>query len=153
MQKHPKILFVCKGNMFRSQIAEAIAAKIIGKENVKSAGTYTGAPDEPEGLIIGEINRHSVYVNFMEKHGFPGFGLRKTKRVTQDMIGWADIVVNMAEDPYNLDILVNNPKVIFWEIENPIFQNYSFEDGTAKTVEIYGILSRNIENLIKHESA
>ncbi|MDB5204144.1 MAG: hypothetical protein JWP09_172 [Candidatus Taylorbacteria bacterium] len=123
--KYPKILFVCKGNMYRSQMAEAIAAKIIGKENVKSAGTYTGAADEPEGLVLKDLStifktgyeNFDKFLLFMKERGCD-IGENKTKKVTEDLVDWADIVIDMAEDPYDLELLQNSKKVTRFEIPN-----------------------------------
>lgn len=134
--------------MFRSQIAEVIAGKMIGNENVMSAGTYTGAIDEPEGRKISDIYHHGVFVKFMEDSGYDGFGNLVTKRVTQEMIDWADVVVDMSEPEYDLDIVKDSKKTIFWDVENPIFQNYTEKEAMDKSKEIYSILFKNIENLL-----
>lgn len=134
--------------MFRSPIAEAIAARLIGKENVSSAGTYTGAPDEPEGQRLLDTNHHSVFCKYMEDQGFKGFGKYRTRRVTEEMVNGADIIVDMSEPQFDLDIVSKNPKTIRWEVENPLFQNYNFDDGYKKTEEIYGILDKNIKSLL-----
>ncbi len=146
--KNPKILFVCKGNMFRSPIAEAIAGRIIGKENVSSAGTYTGAPDEPEGQRLLDLNRHSAFCQMMVDNGYKDFGEYRTQRVTEKMVDDADIVVDMSEPQFDLNFVSKNPKTVRWEVENPMFQNYSFEGGYKKALEIYGILEENIKKLL-----
>lgn len=145
--KYTKILFVCKGNMFRSQMAEAIAARIIGRENVMSAGTYTGASDEPEGQVLKELSKIydgeylSYDKDFLALMNEKGFHIEnnKTKRVTESMIEWADIVVDMAEDPYDLPLLKNNTKVIHWNIPN----------DTHRTKEDFDKEFELITNLIK----
>jgi protein-tyrosine-phosphatase len=146
--KQPKILFVCKGNMFRSPIAEAIAGRIIGKENVSSAGTYTGAPDEPEGQRLMDISHHSVFCQYMEDQGFKDFGEHRTRRVTEKMVDEADVVVDMSEPEYDLDFVSQNQKTVRWEVENPLFKNLNFEDGYKKVEEIYDILEKNIKELL-----
>ena len=48
-----KILFICKGNVARSQIAEALFKKKFGdKYEVFSAGTEISGPEQP----LGELN-------------------------------------------------------------------------------------------------
>lgn len=131
-------------------MAEAIAGKILGKQNVMSAGTYTGAPDEPEGQTIKDLTiyNQNIPVKFMMDNGYKAFGDHKTKKVTDEMINSANIIVDMTEDPYDLEVLKNNPKVIKWEVENPLFQNYDKESGYRKSEEIYKILEQNIQNLL-----
>jgi protein-tyrosine-phosphatase len=53
----------------------------------------------------------------MNEKGFD-IGSNKTKRVTEQMIDWADVVLDMAEDPYDLPLLKNNTEVIHWDIPN-----------------------------------
>ncbi len=106
-------------------MAEAIAGKIIGKENVMSAGTYSGVSGEPEGLALKDLSTvfkigyedFDDFLLFIKQRGYD-IGEKKTKKVTKDMVDWADIVIDMAEDPYDLDWLKHSRKVIHWEIVN-----------------------------------
>lgn len=133
-----KILFVCKGNMFRSPIAEAIASRIVGKENVSSAGTYTGAPDEPEGLIVGECFPHAPeFLEFMKGSGLD-ISKHTTKHVTSEMVARADVVVDMAEEPYDLEFLKHSRKVVRWDVPN---------DAT-RYKEVFEILTTKINELL-----
>lgn len=134
--------------MFRSPIAETIASKVLGKENVKSAGTYTGSPDEPEGQRLLDINHHGVFCQLMEDNGYVDFGEHRTQRVTEEMVDWADIVVDMSEPAFDLGFVRDSRKTTRWEVENPWFQNYGFKEGYKKAVEIYGILEEKIKNLV-----
>ena len=106
-------------------MAEAIAAKIIGKENVRSAGTYSGVSGEPEGSALKDLSTifktgyesFDDFLLFMKERGYD-IGEKKTKKVTKDMVDWADIVIDMAEDPYDLEWLKNSEKVTHWEVVN-----------------------------------
>lgn len=134
-----RILFVCKGNMFRSQMAEAIAGQIIGPQNVMSAGTYTGAPDEPEGQVLKNLFPTTpTFLEFMNEMGLD-ISDKKTKKIKQEMIDWADVVIDMAEEPYDLEILKNNPKVKRWELPN----------DARKTKENFATEFVNIAHLIE----
>ncbi|MDB5204143.1 MAG: hypothetical protein JWP09_171 [Candidatus Taylorbacteria bacterium] len=143
-----KILFVCKRNEFRSPIAEAIASKILGKENVCSAGTFTRAQDNTEALKLTDREHQKIYCKFIEDQGYEEFGEYRPKKVTNGMINWADIVVDMMESEYDLEMVRLNPKTIKWEIENPNFKNLNEIDGYKKAEEIYNILKKNIIDLI-----
>lgn len=125
-------------------MAEAIASSIIPKENVLSAGTYSGSFDEPESLILKELSSKfsgyesfDIFLEFMKEKGFD-IGNNKTKKVTKEMIEWADIVVDMAEEPYDLEILKKSEKVIKWDLPN----------DTRKTKENFTKEIENIKNLL-----
>jgi protein-tyrosine-phosphatase len=74
----------------------------------------------------------------MNEKGF-NIGGNKTKKVTEQMVEWADIVVDMAEDPYDLDMLKSSTKVIHWDIPN----------DTHRTKEDFDKEFDLITNLIK----
>ncbi|MES2409798.1 MAG: hypothetical protein V4509_05890, partial [Patescibacteria group bacterium] len=133
-----------------SQMAEAIAAKIIGKENVKSAGTYSGVYGEPEGMALKDLStifktgyeHFDDFLLFIKEKGYD-IGENKTKKVTSDMVDWADIVIDMAEDPYDLEWLKNSKKVTHWELPN----------DTGKCAENYEKEIVDIEKLVhSHDS-
>jgi len=125
-----KILFVCRGNMFRSQVPEALfrqAHQNIGHRVsnilVRSCGTWV----EREGLAgkklkdFDGINSPMSLINLIEVMKEKGFDLSENicKPVTPELVDWADKIISMAEDDESPDYLLNNPKVTFWKVENP----------------------------------
>ena len=112
----------------------SIYNKITGTDNATSAGTYTGAPDEPEGLILKDYFQTPDFFELMEKNGM---FLRdnKTRKLSPEMIDLADIVVNMAEEPYIPDFLRNNKKVLWWDVENPSFATKEVSESTYSKIE------------------
>ncbi|MES2223431.1 MAG: hypothetical protein V4469_00695 [Patescibacteria group bacterium] len=147
-----KILFVCKRNEFRSPIAEAIASKILGKGNVCSAGTNTRASNDNEAQRLLDREHQVVYCKFMQDQGHEGFGEYRPRKVTEEMVDSADVVVDMAEPEYELGFIKNSTKTVHWEIENPRFKEMGFDEGYKKVGEIYNILEKKIKDLINAKS-
>jgi len=119
-----KILFVCRGNMFRSQVAESLFNHVKNDgDEVKSCGTWV----EREGLTgkklkdFDGINSPMSLINLIEVMKEKGFDLSENicKPVTPELVDWADKIISMAEDDESPDYLLNNPKVTFWKVENP----------------------------------
>ena len=50
-----KVLFICKGNWYRSQIAEAIYNQLTHSHDASSVGTFVGTKDEPEGQVLSNL--------------------------------------------------------------------------------------------------
>jgi len=114
-----KVLFICKGNYFRSQMAETIYNCLTNSHDAFSAGTYVGAPDEPEGQLLSDLFKNdSSFFEVMESHGM---NLRNnlTKKLLPEMLDQYDVVVSMAEEPFIPEFLKNNRRVIWWDIKNP----------------------------------
>ena len=133
-----KVLFICKGNYFRSQMAEAIYNKMTKSHSAISAGTYTGAPDEPEGQILSNLfTVDSPFMRVMDEHGI-NIRDKKTKRLTPEMLDEAQVVISMAEEPFIPAFLKNNKKVIWWDIANPDIVTYEFAKETYE--KIYGLI-------------
>mgnify|MGYP001568330819 CR=1 FL=1 len=109
-----KVLFVCKGNWYRSQIAAALYNQLTHGEEGSSAGTYVGAMDEPEGQSVSTL----MPADFFETAEAHGLDLRthRTRKLTPEMMESVDVVVSMAEEPYIPDFLRTNPKVVFWDV-------------------------------------
>ena len=81
-----KILFICKFNRFRSQVAEGLFKKINKnkKHKAKSAGLIRGTPLSK--VVIDSAKDFDVEL----KH--------KPKGLTSDMLKWSDTQINVADD-------------------------------------------------------
>ena len=106
-----KILFVCEGNIGRSQMAEAFYNYFTNSKDASSAGTNPKTPKRflkiPEKicLIMTEENIS------MNNH--------KVKLITKQYIKDADKIIIMCEKEYCPEFLINSNKVIYWNIKDP----------------------------------
>ena len=129
-----KVLFICKGNWFRSQIASAIYNKLTNSNNSDSVGTYVGAHDEPEGQVLSDLFKTPDFFEIMERNDM-NVRNNKTVRLMEDMFENYDLIVSMAEEPYIPDFLKNNKSVIWWEVENPKFVDQRVAEETYSKIE------------------
>jgi|SRR3989338_10952743 len=136
-----KVLFICKSNQFRSQMAVSIYNQMTGTTDADSAGTYVGSLDEPEGSMIERYFRTPAFFELMEEKGIY-IRNNRTKKLLPEMLEKASVVVSMAEKPFIPDFLINNKKVIWWKVENPPFAT---RDVSEKT---YNQIKSLIEKLI-----
>ena len=128
-----KILFVCRGNVGRSQMATAIFNKLSRKHHAFSAGTHVG---EKEGQQIHD------YV--IEAMGEFGLDLLKNKRkqLNMEMVREADKVIILCEKREKRDFpeyLKNLRKVIYWQVE----------DGKGRDYEFHIKMRDQIKNLVE----
>lgn len=136
-----KVLFICKNNQFRSQMAASIYNQITGTDDADSAGTYVGSVDVPEGDIIEKYFRTPDFFELMEENGM-SIRDNRTKKLLPEMIESALIVVSMAEEPFIPDFLLSNKKVIWWKVENPPFATRNVSE------KIYNQIKRLVEELV-----
>lgn len=136
-----KILFVCKSNQFRSQMAASIYNHLTNTVDADSAGTYVGSIEEPEGAVIEKLFRTADFFELMEEHGM-NIRNNRTKKLLPEMIESASVVVSMAEEPFIPDFLFNSKKVVWWRVENPPFATRDISEKT------YGQIKSLVERLI-----
>ena len=92
--QYEKILFVCSGNQCRSPMAEALLQDMGRKDYwmksqcafVTSAGT----------LNIGQVPATDEAIQVMHEKGLD-IGSHRTRHIDRDIIGWADIILVMAD--------------------------------------------------------
>mgnify|MGYP001580780871 CR=1 FL=1 len=108
-----KVLFVCKGNVGRSQMAEAFYEKYSKNPKVRSAGY---AP----GKWLGKNLNTTIYVKVcMDEEGID---VRKkiSKKVDREMVNWADSIILFDSKKEDWpQFLRDSNKVEIWEIEDP----------------------------------
>lgn len=111
------ILFLCKGNVGRSQIAEALFRKKFGDEHiVVSAGTKLSGPEQPIGELLPNIQE---VLDVMREEGLDVAPAIR-KQMTEEMVNTADKVIAIMEDTEELpEYLVNSSKLIRWGIPDP----------------------------------
>lgn len=129
-----KVLFICKNNQFRSQLASSLYNKITNTTDAYSAGTYVGSEAVPENSIIEKYFRTPDFFELMEEHGM-NIRHNLTKKLLPKMLDDADIVVAMVHEPFIPDFLQNNTRVTWWDIEDPKFATREVSEKTYAQIE------------------
>ncbi len=119
-----KILFVCRGNVGRSQIAEALLKKEGGDSfEVSSAGTKLSGPEQPIGELVPATQE---VLDVMNEVGID-ISQNIRRQVTKEMADDADRIILVVDehDPIP-DYLTDNPKVVTWDVLDPKGQDLEF---------------------------
>lgn len=105
------ILFVCQGNVGRSQMAEAFYNHLTKTKDAASAGISQTTPKRymklPDGLI-----------GVMKEVGID-MSQNKVKTVTEEMVNQAETIFVMAKKEACPEFLVNSKKAVFWDVQDP----------------------------------
>ncbi len=122
-----KILFVCRGNVGRSQIAKEIYEK------------YSGYHADSAGIEVSKIgeklkDKESAkdVVLAMKDYGIDISDNSRT-RLTPEMIDRYDKIVVLAEKKVIPNYLKKSDKAIFWDVEDSYGKDLN---GQKKTIEI-----------------
>jgi len=133
------MLFICKSNFGRSQIAETLFNQISKKHKAVSAGTEKG---RVTGHKLKDFPEHSNLFICMDE---VGFNIRENivKLLTPEMVRDADKIIVMAEKETWPDYLKQSDKIVFWEIEDICGQSLD------KFRKVRDQIKSLIENLVK----
>jgi arsenate reductase len=131
-----KILFVCVGNTCRSQMAEGFA-KHHGKGlvEVRSAGTSAA----------GSVNRSTIQAMMEVDIDISG---QRSDQLTNEMLGWADVVVTMGCCPADQFCPVDfKGRKYDWKIEDPLGRPWAVMQRVRDDIE------KRVKELIVAEGA
>jgi len=113
------VLFVCKYNVGRSQIAEAFFNKMSKNHQATSAGTH----------VEGDLDEHKEgfrkVITAMKELDYD-LSKIKRKQLTEQMFNEADKVVVITEKENLPAYARNSSKVVLWKIEDGKGQSYEF---------------------------
>lgn len=133
MIKLVKILFVCRGNIARSQIAEALYNKLSQSHDADSAGTHV----EKDGETLGQRKKRiggSYLVDMMADHHLDVSSKQQTQ-LTKAMLSDYDLVINMAGKHYTPTWLAREPNYVYWKVQDPAGRSYEITERIMRQIE------------------
>jgi len=108
-----KLLFICKANVGRSQMADAFFKKYSQKNKSKSAGY---SPENWEGKSLD----NTKYVKICMDEEDINVRNKVSKRIDKKIVNWADKIILFDSKKLDWpDFLRNSNKIEIWEIEDP----------------------------------
>lgn len=139
-----RVLFVCVGNVNRSQIAEAIYNKTSKRNEASSAGLR---PRKAGALLR---NEHNNPVLSMREFGYD-LSKARVKKVSRATVERADKVVCVFPRKYGKELpkyLRNRPDLEFWEVDM-IGSETSREEYLKLEVPRIRMIDRYVKDLVK----
>ncbi len=134
------VLFLCRANVFRSQMAEAFFNKYAKGNNsiAKSAALITS--DQIPFYVINVMKAKNLDLS-----------KNKSKPLTKELVGWADLLVLMNKnlDPF-LKIAIQdkkNPKIEIWNIKD-MSEGYPADKQPAFFTKTGDIIEERVKDLI-----
>lgn len=131
-----KILFICRGNVGRSQMAAALFSKMLPEHDVSSAGTRVvdKKGNSRDGQKLGDLaGAHHVIECLLEE----GMDVRENTRrqLTPAIVQGANKIIVMAEPATIPNYLKDSPKAIYWDVTDPKGTDLEAHRGTRDLIK------------------
>lgn len=110
-----KIVFICRRNRFRSQIAEGLYNHL-AKDGSHADSCGTSVLPEEEGLLFGSYERVANTVGAMKQHGID-ISQSYSKQATPDRVKDADEIIILTDKKDVPEWLLEYPHT-FWETKD-----------------------------------
>ncbi len=129
-----KILFICEGNMMRSQMAEAFYNEMTDTNDAISAGTAAEEKPQPSPRAIQAMKEVGIAIE----------GNASTQ-LTDEMVEHADKIILFPTN-YTPSHLPKLDKVEEWDVIDP---GYHTDQGMPLVYEVRDEIKRRVEKLIE----
>jgi arsenate reductase len=137
-----KVLFVCRQNVGRSQMAKAFYNKLTRTLDAGAAGTHV----EESGQTLQERKDTSASKNFYLFEAMDDAGLdisRFTRTpLTEEMAKNYDLIVSMASKTDTPEWLLDSPKYVHWDVKDPRGQDL------PTTIEVRDHIKARVQELL-----
>ncbi len=125
-----RVLFVCKGNVARSQMAEAFFNKFSKKNKAISAGADPGVH---LGNAVGE---YKELARCMKDIGLD-ISHKKSKQLTKEMVEKVDKVISLVDKRLLPDYVKKSKKLEIYFVEDPDGKDYEFHCKVRDQIKDY----------------
>ena len=120
-----KVLFVCRQNVGRSQMAKAIYNSVTKTHDADAAGTHVLEP----GQTLLERKAVSTSKNFfvldvMKEIGIDISNYTRTP-LSEELVNDYDVVVSMVDEDDTPQWLLKSPKYTHWDVKDPRGQDFA----------------------------
>lgn len=129
-----KVLFVCEGNMMRSQMAEAFYNQLSNTNDATSAGAIAEKRDSISKRAIEVMDEVGIDTRF-----------KQPIRITPEMIDAADKIILFPTE-FMPDYATNSSKAMLWDIADP---HYNQEKGMIFVREVRDEIQKKVKDMLK----
>ncbi len=139
-----KVLFVCRANIGRSQVAQVLFNQLSSHES-SAAGMWvdevTAKGNWPSNKIKDVPNQRSA--EYIKKEFGVDITDRERRQLTPQMLDEADMVIVINEKVNWPDYVTEGGKVVFWDIRDGV----GLPEGAG--YEILGQVRQKVEELVQ----
>jgi protein-tyrosine-phosphatase len=126
-----KILFVCKSNIGRSQMAEGLFLHLTSNHIAHSAGT--SVPIENENQLVSEID--TKLVNAMTEEGID-VAEKVRNQLTSELVSNSDRVVSLISFDELPDYLKSSEELEIWDVSDAAGDGQEFYNNLRDIIKL-----------------